>query len=302
MFKVKKELEKDNFVKFIVEPLEAGFGHTVGNSLRRVMLNSLEGSAITQVKIEGVAHQFSTITGVSEDVIEILLNLKKVRIRVFSDKQIKLKLSVSGKKEIKAGDFEVIGDGEIANPDLHIATLDPKAKIVMELVAEKGKGYSVAEERKSGEIGVIPLDASFSPVVAVNYQVVPTRVGRKSDFDQLALEVTTDGTITPEEALNQAAKILSSNFKEIVEPSSDEEVVKPSAEVGVSDEVLKMTVEELDLPVRITNALRAIDINTVEDLVNVPRVQLLKAKNFGNKSLSLISENLAERGLSLREA
>jgi DNA-directed RNA polymerase subunit alpha len=302
MFKVINEVESENYIKFALEPLEEGFGHTLGNSLRRVLLSSLEGGAITSVKIAGVTHQFSTIPGISEDVIEILLNLKKVRVKIFSEKTVKLSVKASGKKEVKAGDFEITGDGEIANPDLVIATLNSAdAKLSMEMTAEKGKGYSSVEERKVSEIGQIAVDAIFSPVVSVNYSVEPTRVGRTSDFDKLILEVTTDGTITPLEALNQGAKLLSDSFKQIYEPAA---VVDEVAEVSsaVSDEVLKMSVEEVDLPVRITNALKAIDINTIEQLVNVPRIQLMKAKNLGSKSLGLISEKLSERGLSLREA
>ncbi len=302
MFKIKTEQEQDNFAKLIIEPLELGFGHTLGNSLRRVLLNSLEGSAITSVKIDGVSHQFSTIDGVSEDVIEIILNLKKVRVRVFSDKPAKLFIKISGKKEVTAKDIEIQGEAEIANPEQHIAFVnDAKAKLNMEMTGEKGRGYSVAEERKTNDIGLIAIDASFSPVVAVNYTVEPTRVGRRTDFDKLNLEITTDGTIKPQDALTEAAKILTNTFKKVVEPDTEEEVEEDKGS-AISDEVLKLTVEELDLPVRITNALRAIDINTIEDLINTPRATLLKAKNLGSKSLSLISEKLAERGLSLREA
>lgn len=302
MFKVISEQEKDNFARFVIEPLESGFGHTLGNSLRRVLLTSLEGSAIMSIKIEGVAHQFSTIEGVSEDVIEIILNLKKVRVKVFSERSIKLRLQVSGKREVTAKDIEVLGDGEIANKDQHIASLSgPKAKLNIEMEASKGKGYSKAEERNKNEIGIIPIDALFSPIISVNYHVEPTRVGRKTDFDKLVIEVTTDGTIRPQEALEQAGKILSEMFKQIYEPAAAEEEITESENL-ISDEVLKMSVEELDLPVRITNALRVIDINTVEDLINVPKQHLLKAKNLGAKSLSLISEKLTERGLSLREA
>lgn len=302
MFKVVAEEEKDNFARFILEPLEAGFGHTLGNSLRRVLLTSLEGSAITQVKIDGVAHQFSTLDGIVEDIIEIILNIKKLRVKVFSDKPIKLKISVAGKKEITGKDVEILGDGEIANPEQYIATLSsPKAKLNMEMEAAKGKGYSVAEERNSGEIGVIPVDALYTPVLRVNYSVEPTRVGRRTDFDKLNLEITTDGTMTPQESLEQASRILSAAFKQVFEPTQVE-AEELQAGSMISEETLKMSVEELDLPVRITNALRAIDINTIENLINVPRSQLLKAKNLGAKSLTLISEKLSERGLTLREA
>lgn len=301
MFKIKTEKESDNFAIISVEPLDSGFGHTLGNSLRRVLLTALAGSAVTSVKIEGISHQFSSINGVLEDVLEIILNIKKIRVKVLGDKSVKLTLKAAGKKEIKAKDFEIEGDGQISNPEAKVATLtDSKSKLNMELTAEAGKGYSVAEERKINEIGVISVDALFTPVVSVNYTVEPTRVGRSAGYDKLILDITTDGTITPLEALNDASKILSDSFHQIYEPAPEEEV----AETGpsVSDEVLKMTVEELDLPVRITNALRAIEINTIEDLINVPKQQLLKAKNLGTKSVSLISDKLIERGLALREA
>lgn len=301
MFKVKTEKESENFAKIVLEPLEAGFGHTMGNSLRRVLLASLTGAAVTFVKINGVAHQFSVIDGVMEDVIEIILNIKKIRIKITGGKPVKLTVKTVGKKVVKAGDFEIEGDGEIANPDQIVATLtDPKSKLNIEMMAELGKGYSVADERKMDEIGAIAIDALFSPVVDVNYSVDPTRVGRKTDFDKLTMDITTNGVISPLEALNQASKILSDSFRKVYEPDTEEELedITPS----VSEEILKLTIEELDLPVRITNALKAIEINTIEDLINVARPQLLKAKNLGTKSLSLISEKLAERGLALREA
>lgn len=301
MFKIKSELEKENYAKLTIEPLEAGFGHTLGNSLRRILLGSLPGAAITSVRINGVAHQFSIIDGVLEDVIEIILNLKKVRLQIHSDKVIKLTVKASGKTAVRAGDFEIEGDGEIVNPEQVIATLtDPKAKLNMEMTAETGKGYSVAEERKNNEIGVIAVDALFSPVIAVNYSVDPTRVGRRTDFDKLTLDITTDGSVTPLDALNGASKILSEAFRKVYEPDLEEEVKEEGS--TISEETLKLTIEELDLPVRITNALKAIEINTIEDLINMPRNQLLKAKNLGTKSLSLITEKLSERGLSLREA
>lgn len=301
MFKVKLVKESENFAQIAIEPLEAGFGHTLGNSLRRILLTSLEGGAITLVKIDGVSHRFSTIDGVLEDVIEIILNLKKIRLNVHSEKGIKLSLKVSGKKEVQAKDLEIEGDGEISNPDQHIATLtDTKSKLNMEMEAVKGKGYSVSDERKVNEIGVISVDALFTPIISVNYNVEPTRVGRSTNFDKLILDVTTDGTITPLDAVNEAARILSDAFHKIYEPVPEEEEEK--TEPKISDEVLKLTIEELDLPVRITNALKAIEINTIADLINTPKAQLLKAKNLGTKSISLILEKLVERGLTLREA
>src|SRR3989338_4356793 len=301
MFKIKTEQEPENFARIAIEPLEVGFGHTLGNSLRRVLLTSLPGAAVTSIKIDGISHRFSTIDGVLEDVIEIILNIKKIRLNVNSEKGIKLILKASGKKEVKASDLQLEGDGEIVNGDQCIATLtDAKSKLNIEMEAHAGKGYSTADERKGSEIGVIAVDALFSPVVSVNYGVEPTRVGRRTDFDKLMLDVTTDGTITPVEAMNSAAKILSETFRKVYEPDLAEEVVE--GESKISDEVLKLTIEELDLPVRITNALKAIEINTIEDLLSTQRQHLLKAKNLGVKSINLISEKLAERGLSLGEA
>ncbi|MDP3758543.1 MAG: DNA-directed RNA polymerase subunit alpha C-terminal domain-containing protein, partial [Candidatus Daviesbacteria bacterium] len=222
-------------------------------------------------------------------------------LSVHSDKPIKLILKASGKNVVKASDLVIEGDGEIANPDQHIATLtDAKSKLNIEMVAEQGKGYSISDERKTDEIGVISVDALFSPVSAVNYTVDPTRVGRRTDFDKLILDVTTDGTISPLEAVNTAARLLSDTFRTIYEPRVEEEVVDSVSKI--SEETLKLTIEELDLPVRITNALKAVEINVIDDLINTPRQQLLKAKNLGAKSIHLISEKLAERGLTLREA
>lgn len=299
MFKVKAVAEKENYTKFIIEPLGGGLGHTLGNSLRRMLLTGLEGAAITSVKIEGVSHQFSTIEGVSEDIIEILLNLKKIRIKVFSEKQVKLILKASGKKQVQAKDLEVVGDGEVVSTDAPIATLNStSAKLNMEMTVERGRGYSPIEERKISEIGVIAVDAIFSPVIDVNYSVEETRVGRRTDLDRLVIEITTDGTTTPQDALAESAKILSSAFKQIYEPEA--EVEEFSSVPVVADEVLKMSVEEIDLPVRITNALRAIDINSVEDLINTPKATLLKAKNLGVKSVGFVEEQLSERGLALK--
>lgn len=304
-FKVNVEQEKGNWALLSFEPLEQGYGNTLGNSLRRTLLNSLEGAAITSVKISGVSHQFATIPGVIEDVIEIILNLKKVRVKIYGEKAIRLSLRKDGEGEVKAKGIDTGGLGEIANPDQHIATLtNSKAKLHIEMTAEIGVGYVQAEERKLAEIGVIPIDAIFTPVLSVKYTVDQTRVGRRTDFDKLNLEVTTDGTISPLDAVNKGAEILSAYFKQVLEPAEDTDQAldtsKPSS--LVSDELLKSSVEELDLPVRISNALKAIEIDTIGKLLNVPPSQLMKAKNLGAKSLTLITEKLAERGLSLGEA
>lgn len=310
MFKVTVEKTNGNNALVAIEPLEQGFGHTLGNSLRRTLLSSIPGAAITSVKIAGVAHQFSTINGVIEDVIEIILNLKKVRVKIYTDgkdqksKSIRMVLAKMGEGEVKAGDIDTQGQGEIANPDQHIATLtDSKAKLNIELIAETGSGYAPADEKKSAEIGVIPVDAIYAPVLSVNYTVEQTRVGRRTDLDKLNLDITTDGTISPLDAVNRAAAILFGYFKQVFEPTADEEIESPVVTSSlISNELLKSSVEELDLPVRISNALKAIEIDTIEKLVSVQRAQLIKAKNLGAKSLSLISEKLAERGLSLSEA
>ncbi len=302
-FKVKTESENGNTAVVALEPLEAGYGHTLGNSLRRCLLGSLEGAAITSVKIVGASHQFSTIPGVVEDVIEIILNLKKVRIKIYGDKPIKLKITKSGSGEVKASDIDTQGGGEIVNPDLHIASLtDGKAKLNMEMTAESGVGYAPIEDRKSGEIGVIPVDGIFTPIMAVNYTVDQTRVGRKTDFDKLSMEITTDGTITPLEAVQKAAQILSGYFRQVYDPAEEEVVEVPVTSSFMSDDVMKSSIEELDLPVRITNALKAIEIDTIGKLTTVQPSLLMKAKNLGAKSLTLISEKLSERGLSLGEA
>ena len=301
-FKVTSEKEETNFARVVIEPLEQGYGHTLGNSLRRCLLTSLEGAAITSVKISGVSHQFSTIPGVIEDVIQIILNLKKVRIKIYGEKSIKLSLQKNGKGDAKASDINTFGSGEIINKDAHIATItDPKIKLQIEMTAETGVGYSSSEERKSAEIGVMPIDAIFTPVLSVNYTVDQTRVGRRTDFDKLNLDITTDGTITPMEALNQSAKTLTNYFQQVYEPLPEEEA--PAQESSfLSEDLLKSSVEELDLPVRISNALKAIDADTIGKLIAIPKHQLMKAKNLGAKSLTLISDKLAERGLSLSEA
>ncbi|OGE25951.1 DNA-directed RNA polymerase subunit alpha [Candidatus Daviesbacteria bacterium RIFCSPHIGHO2_02_FULL_41_14] len=299
-FKTTLENIEENKGTFVLEPLERGFGHTVGNVLRRVLLSSLEGGAISSVKISGVSHVFSTIPGISEDVIEIILNLKKVRLSIYSDKQVKFSLKVSGKKDVKASDIDTLGTAEIINKDLHLASLNsPTAKLTIEMTAEKGVGYVMADDKKTNEIGVLPIDSIYSPVVEVSYKVEPTRVGRSSNFDKLTLYVTTDGTTPPEEALHLASRILSGYFKQIYNPTLDEEV---AVEPVLANSALKLSVEELDLPVRITNALKAIEIDSVEKLTTVPKGTLLKAKNLGVQSVNLISQKLSERGLSLSEA
>ena len=218
IFETKTESKKDNYTKFVISPLVQGYGDTLGNSLRRVLLTSLPGAAITSAKISGVKHQFSTLKGMKEDIVEFVLNLKKVRIAYQGDKPIKAKLSASGGGEVKAGDIEVGPEVTITNPDLVLAYLNKGAKLSARLEIESGSGYSLAEERKTGEIGLIPLDASFSPIVRVNYKVEETRVGRLTNFDKLILEVETDGTIDPKDALVKSSETLIAFYKQIVSP------------------------------------------------------------------------------------
>ncbi len=244
MHKFKLVVEKDNGSQALiaVEPLEKGYGHTLGNSLRRTMLNSLGGAAVVSVKIAGVDHQFSTMTGVMEDVIQVILNLKKVRVKVYSDtpgktKTVKMSLSKSGKGPITASDIDTQGNGEIVNGDQHIATItDDKAKLQIELTVETGSGYVPSEERKSSEIGAISVDAIFSPVLSVNYTVEQTRVGRETNFEKLNLDVVTDGTMSPLEAVNQSAQILAGYFKQVYDPSFDEEVDQVATTSFVSND------------------------------------------------------------------
>lgn len=281
----------------VIEPLPQGYGMTLGNALRRVLLSSLPGAAITQVKIDGVSHEYSTVKGVKEDVVQIILNLKKVRLQIDSDKPVKMTIEAKGPKEVKAKDIEVPAGVKIANPDQTIATLaDNKSKFEVELTAEKGVGYVPIEGRRGLGIGTIPLDANFTPITKVNYKVEATRVGQITNYDKLTFEMTTDGTVTPAQAVKEAAQILTDYFNVLVEqkkaPKKEEtqEEVKPKIEKNAS-------VEELELSTRITNSLRNAGIETVDDLMNAKKEELVKLKNMGAKSLSDIEEKLKEKGL-----
>lgn len=299
-FKVTTLEQTDNKGSFVIEPLEAGFGHTLGNCLRRVMLTSLEGAAISTIKIEGVSHQFSTVPGVSEDVTDIILNLKQVRLKMLTDQPIRLKLKASGKGEIKAGDIDTLGGAEIVNPDLYIASLNSATtKLNIDMTAEKGVGYVLADEKKTLELGEMAIDSIFSPVLSVDYKIEPTRVGRSANYDKLTLTVLTDGSVKPEDVLMSSSRILSVHFKQMYDPTFDGE---EEVAVTPANDLSKLSVEELDLPVRITNALKAVEIDTVDKLITTPRSLLLKTKNLGVQSLTLISEKLEERGLTLSEA
>lgn len=299
IFKLHTIEETTDYCKFTIEPLEQGYGNTLGNSLRRVLLSSLKGASITSVKFDNVKHPFSTVPGMKEDVVEFILNVKKIRLKVDSDKEVNLKLEVSGPKIITAADLELPPGVSIINKDLYLATLsDKKAKVNLSLTAKTGYGYLASEEQESKEYGVIPVDSIFSPVLRVNYKVEATRVGRMTNLDKLIMEIWTNGTIEPGIAVKEAAKILTSYFLQIYEPKATN-TENVTTTPTVSDEILKMTVEELDLPMRITNSLKNGGIETVGQLLTTSRKDLSKIKNLGVKSLNLIDEKLREKGVTL---
>ena len=289
--------------RFVVEPLERGFGHTLGNSLRRVLLSSLPGVAVSSVHIEGVQHEFSTIPGVKEDVTEIILNLKTMACRMYSENPKQLVIDVKGPCELKAGDIKVDDEVEIANPELHIATLNEDAHLQMQLTLERGRGYISADKNKtpSMPIGVIPIDSIFTPVKKVNYTVEDTRVGQITDYDRLTLEIWTNGTLKPEEAISSAAKILNEHLNLFISLTDQ---VMPVSMVQVEDDkkdkVLEMTIEELDLSVRAYNCLKRAGINSVAELVLKNQDDMMKVRNLGRKSLEEVEQKLNALGLGLR--
>ena len=301
LFKVKEEKVTEDFGEFIVEPLETGFGHTLGNALRRVLLTAIPGAAITSVKISGVKHKFSTIPGLKENIIDLLLNIKGMNVKLTDSKtSATISLSTKGEGEIRAKDFEVSDGVEIPDGNYYIATLsDKKSKFEMDLTVEKGLGYSLAEERRVTTVGIIPTDAIFTPVRRVNYSVEATRVGRQTNLDKLVLQIWTNGTINPREALEEAAKILSSYFLQIYEPkasiASEGVAISPS----ISEDILKLTIDELDLPTRIYNSLRNGGIETLGQLLGAPKKELMNMRNMGGKSIGVIEEKLREKGISL---
>ncbi|OGF98871.1 DNA-directed RNA polymerase subunit alpha [Candidatus Gottesmanbacteria bacterium RBG_16_38_7b] len=298
-FTIKEESDTDTYGEYSFEPLEQGYGHTLGVSLRRVLLTSLKGAAITKVRIDGVKHQFSTISGLKEDVIQLLLNVKKIRVKLQSDKFTTAKLNIKGPAKIYAKDI-VSSEAEIINKDLYLGELtSSKVKLNMELIIEPGYGYVPSEEYVgSKELNTIILDAFYSPVARVNYRVEATRVGRMTNLDKLILDVWTDGTITALSAIKEAAKILVSFFIQIYEPkakSTEAVAVTPA----ISEEILKMTLEELDLQTRIVNALHNGGIDTVGQLLGTPKKDLYKIKNLGAKSITYIEEVLRKKGIAL---
>ena len=303
------EISEDNrYGKFVCEPLERGYGTTFGNSLRRMLLSSLEGSAITSIRIDGVLHEFSTIPGVRDDVTNIVLNLKQLCLKMQGNEPKVIRIDVEGEKEVTAADIICDADIEILNPDLHIATVDETGKLKIEMTVERGRGYVPADKNKKPEdsIGIIPIDSIFSPVQRVNYTVQDTRVGNETDYDKLILEVWTDGSLRPEEAVSKAAGILVMHLKlfqsmdGLPEEIEEEEATFPEEVEDDTSKVLEMTIEDLDLSVRSFNCLKRANINTVADLAEKTEDDMMKVRNLGRKSLEEVKKKLEELGLALR--
>ena len=300
-----EELDESGlYGKFVVEPLEAGFGITIGNSLRRVLLSSLPGAAVSFINIRGVEHEFDTIPGVLEDVPEIVLNIKSRVLKMTEDEPVKLVIEKKGKGEIKASDIELVPHVSIINPDQHIATLNDDADFYLEMMVEKGRGYEPSELKKDeiSEIGIIPMDSNFTPVEKVNWKVENTRVGQRTDYDRLILEVTTDGSMKADEATSLAAKILTEHLELFIglKEHVSEINLMVEKEEDQKEKVLEMTVEELDLSVRSFNCLKRAGINSVEELTNKTESEMMKVRNLGRKSLLEVTEKLDELGLSLK--
>lgn len=298
--------EDNTYARFEVEPLERGYGTTLGNSLRRVLLSSLPGAAVTTVKIDGVLHEFSTIPGVLEDTTDIILALKKLCIKMHGPDELRiLRIEAEREGEVKAGDIIAGADIDILNPDLHLATLAKDGRLFMEMTVERGRGYAPAERNKWPEqpIGVIPVDSIFTPVRRVNFAVENTRVGQITDYDKLSLEVWTNGTMTPDEAVSLSARILTEHLMLFVGLTEEGQNVELLADTGVDerDRILDMPVEELELSVRSFNCLKRAGINTVGELISKTETEMMKVRNLGKKSLEEVKAKLAELDLALAE-
>ena len=294
-----------SYARFVMEPLERGFGTTLGNSLRRVLLSCLPGVAVTKIKIDGVLHEFSTIPGVREDVTSIVLNLKGLRAKLYSDEPKTLTLDVTGPKEVTAADISPDSDVEIVNPGLHIATLDDNATLTMEITLSHGRGYVLADKNKEPDmpIGVIPMDSLYTPVTKANFTVENTRVGQITDFDKLTLDVWTDGSIPADEAVSFATKILTEylgQFVGLADNVGNVEIMV-AKEDAKKEKILEITIEELDLSVRSYNCLKRAGINTIEELIKKNEEEMMKVRNLGRKSLEEVQQKLAALGLSLRQ-
>lgn len=295
LFEIKEEKKEAEYGRFAITPLEQGYGLTIGNSLRRVLLTSLRGIAVTSVKIAGVKHQFSTLAGMKEDIVEFVLNLKKVRFSGKVEKPVKATIEVTKPGEFTAADIKVGGGVKVANPDLVLGTLSKGSKLSADITIESGSGYSPAEDRPTDTIGLIPVDASFSPVQRVSYKIEETRVGRLTNYDKLILEIWTDGTLAAKDALVESAKILMSFFTQVVNPKKVEKPVEaPKDELGL---VGKLSVEEIGLPTRVANALIKAGFETVEQLAHAKKEDLVKVRNLGEKSLKIIAAALGTKGV-----
>ena len=293
--------DKRNYAKFICEPLERGYGMTIGNSLRRILLSSLPGAAITSVKINGVVHEFSTIPGVVEDVPELIVNLKSVRLTVFDNDEKVIRIDFKGAGEIKAADIVTDGTVQILNPELHIATTSNNCDLHMEMTVNRGRGYNVAEKNKkdNNPIDVLPIDSIFTPVKKVNYTVENTRVGQMVDYDKLTIEVWNDGSIKTNEALSKAAKVMTGHlelFIDLSETAKNTQVMVEKEE-SKKEKVLEMSIEDLELSVRSFNCLKRAAISTVEDLTNKTEADMMKVRNLGKKSLDEVTNKLHSLGL-----
>ena len=291
--------------KFVVEPLERGYGNTLGNSLRRILLSSLPGAAVTSIQIDGVLHEFSTIEGVVEDVASIILNVKKLALKIYSDEEKVIEIDFKGEGVVTAADITHDSDVEILNPDLYIATIAKNGHLRMRMYAQRGRGYTPADQNKREDlpIGVIPIDSIYTPVSRVNFQVENTRVGQNSDYDKLTLDVWTDGSIGPKEAISLGAKILTEHLNIFVGMTSEAQTaeIMVEKEEDQKEKVLEMTIEELDLSVRSYNCLKRAGINTVLELANKSEDDMMKVRNLGRKSLEEVKAKLEELGLSLRK-
>ena len=293
--------DEENYAKFVCEPLERGYGMTIGNSLRRILLSSLPGTAITTIKIDGVVHEFSTIPNVVEDVPEIIVNLKSVRLKSFDNEQKKLKIDFKGEGEVTAGDIITDGTVEVLNKDLHIATVAEGGHLVIDMTADRGRGYNVAEKNKEANqaIDVLPIDSIFTPVKKVNYSVENTRVGQTVDYDKLTIEVWTDGSLKAHEALSLAAKVMTGHlelFVDLSETAKNTQVMVEKEE-SKKEKVLEMPIEELELSVRSYNCLKRAGIVNVEDLANKSEADMMKVRNLGKKSLDEVTNKLHSLGL-----
>ncbi|MCC3145056.1 DNA-directed RNA polymerase subunit alpha [Halanaerobium sp. Z-7514] len=302
-----ERLESDeNYGRYEISPLERGYGTTLGNSLRRILLSSLPGSALTSVKVEGVKHEFSAISGVVEDMTDLILNLKEVVVKFSGEEQSTIRIEAEGEGEVTAGDFISSGDVEVINTDHHIATLAEDGRLLLEATVEKGRGYHTAEENKAHFdkiIGLIPIDSSFSPIERANFNIENTRVGQVTDYDRLILEVKTNGSIHPDDAISLAAKIMVEHLELFINLTDEIEDVEIMVEVEEEekDKILDTTIEELELSVRSSNCLKRAGINTVEELVDKTEDDLMKVRNLGKKSLQEIKDKLDELELELKD-